>query len=420
MKAGRVLATGMAGALFVLGELPGAEEWDPVKDRPRDPRPEFEVADIPVLPYGNQDPEASSLLMHPFLLLGAGVDGEDQGQEADGWVPLAKASVGVALRWLPSPAGQVSSQVRYGREWHRDRPTRDGWRAEADLQGVYVAPGWLTAGGASWSHNRDPIDQGFQRVLKDDGNLQGRWLRLGPGLSPQVGFTARRLDYREDSTVFTEEDGDRSSADVELRLGWRRRTGHDFAALVRPERVVFDTNDAFNDLWGVTVAGAWSPDALGPLKGGAEAGVQWRRWTDDFNHDPAYGDRTAAVPYFKIDVLWTLERLTDLLVRMGSQLDEGRSANGEWGLGGDITWRMRIRRDAWWFVVAGEKRVEETGAPSGEDALVRWLTYGMAGVGWQIGPGATVRLRCSGTYQDANNIRYGWSGESGVDLVLVH
>lgn len=402
----------------------GSEEWDEVRGEVRGPRPEVGVDEFPVHPYGNQDPEASRLLFHPFALVGTGLDHSRQyADDGDGTDTTGRFLAGAELTWKPTPdlelrMGGSAGRIRHSRFRDRDE-SQWGFRGS----GSYLGPWWLTGIGLAWSQARDPGDVVNDRVLRRDANAAVRWERLGPGFAPVLIWAMHDIDYREPTRIFDEEEDDRLRAGGELRLGWRRRSGLVPAVFLGGDVVRFDTNRRYHDARlvhagvGITFL---ADNTESEWEGTIDGGVQWRRADGDFADDPDYADRIALAPYLSCKVVWKFEPISALQIRADSTFLDGRTANAEWWTRLDATLRWRLLRDRWILITPGFQRFEDTGADAGADPVVRRL-YGLElGYAQQIWRGLGLRLAAGGVRQYAGVEIRPWVANARIELVGVY
>lgn len=404
--------------LAAVGAAVSASEgYDEIRGIARTPRPEYIVDGLPVHAMGNQDPDSASWIHHPYLLIGGGVDDEHQLDPNDGWDGFARGIAGIESRWKPRPEllGTIVIQTEFSR--HGEFTDRDGWQGSLDGQLYYLGPWWSANGIAGASRTRDPEEAGDQPVIRDDAGANTTWWRTGPGLSPNAGVALRRIDYREDTTIFTKDEADRIRLLGNLKVGWRSSAGTDLGVILRTTMVRYDTPERFQDSDGLALAVTWSPFDLSYWNGVMEVGYQARRFTDNFSEDPAYEDSYVAAPYLLAELHYQPEIMTDLLVRARSDLDDGRTSNAQWRLGADATLRWRLLRDRWLLGTVQVNRVEDSGAPNATTIPVSYVYGAEFGFAQQIAGGMTWRIRSLGTYVDPTQGDPTWIAEASTDLI---
>ena len=350
------------------------------------------------------------LELHPTASLGSGYDSNLDGHgTGDAFV---HGTLGGDAHWYATPDLVAHLNLEAGRWTYVKTPNRDTDDLLADLEVFYVGPEWDVTSGAGGARGRvaEPITG--EQVLRSRVGTDLGGERREPGLYLKAGIFAERIEYHEDTLLFSATQANKSRWGGALRSGWRLIDYTRIYLFSRGSWSSYDDEGRFRN--GVLAAyGAGCGFALTPsVAATAELGLATGHYSAPTFADPAYDDRFVKSPLVDLGLRWDWEPGSQLTLGADCGLADGRTANAvrRYGLG--LLGEVRLREQVRAFGEADWHREQDSGAAANAELPVRDITTATAGVRGTLIPGVGLQVS-TGWARTVDNVG------AGYDRVLI-
>ena len=329
----------------------GAEDLvqdSPAKTGAQD-APPVQVKDFYVKPMANLSYFNNTLTLDPKVLVGIGYDSNifsvpsSVTKNSDGfYVGL----VGLTLRDRLNDHNRIVIDGEFETDRYFDSTKNNqgdltGGHARADYFWTDSKADEIHAEG-EYQKYRDPLVETGETILRQTANasLYGTW--NGPKSRVVVGGSFLRTDYLQDSLFFVASARSNDYYEGDIRVGYAPAKESFYYVMATALATKYDHNTEFNNSGGFIAA-------LGVQKLLAtrtslliEAGVEHKTYSNDFNADPQYNDKSVSSPYGNLFLNWKWEEGSNVGIRGFSTLNDSLTANSAWIYGGDIEARYRL------------------------------------------------------------------------------
>lgn len=330
---------------------------------------EMWVDRIPVHPGGNLIYDDGCLELHPKVLLGLGYDSNvDAAPSSPDDDMYARGLAGVLVYWLPAVADRFTLDTYVDAKRYLDRDDRDftggrlrlGWTRESALGplATVVADGMLVD---------DPLIETGRQVQRARYEGQAGWWTRGNANTIRLGVGVVGEDYLEDAGVFTKDERDYLRPQVAAEW-WYGRAGGPTKLGVRAtvDRIDYrDGGSPYQDGTGVALVGLITHYFAPTLQLTGHAGIEHRRYADDFAEDPAYDDQTITRPIGELMLRWDPEEYSRLDVGIASIVVPTVEANAAYLLQAWIHGRWRLQRSFGVLAEVSLFQLERSGTATG-------------------------------------------------------
>lgn len=303
---------------------------------------------IPVVPSGNLIFDDGRVELHPKLLLGLGYDSnlDATPKNPDGDV-YARGLAGLQMYWLPGVADRIVLDGQFETRRYQDRHDHDftggrvqvGWTRESAI-GPLAA---VMLGGMLVD---DPLIETGVQVLRSRYDVDAGWWMRGTLNTIRFGVSAVAENFLEDAVVFDayERDYTRPRLSAEWRYG--RSDGQTILGLrVEFDRINYQQSGSdYQDGSGVDLSALVDHHFAPLLSLFGSAGIEHRRYSDNFSRNAVYGDATMVRPTGQLLLRWDPEEYTRVDIGVASQVTPTIDANAAYLLQGWLHARWRLRR----------------------------------------------------------------------------
>jgi Putative beta-barrel porin 2 len=336
-------------SLACLAQI-GAEDLvqdSPAKTGAQD-APPVQIKDFFVKPMANLSYLNNTLTVDPKVLVGIGYDSNifsvpsDVTRNSDGfYVGL----VGLTLRDRLNDHNKLVIDGEFETDRFFDSKNNQGdlsgGHARADYYWTDKQADEIHAEG-QYQKFRDPLVETGETILRQntDASLYGTW--NGPKSRVVVGGSFLRTDYLQDSLFFNASARSNDMYEGDIRAGYAPAKESFYYVLLAAKGTKYDHNTEFNNSGGF-VAALGVQKLLAPKTSLLiEVGAEHKTYTNDFNADPEYNDKTVTKPYGNLFLNWKWEEGSNVGIRGFSTLGDSLTANSAWIYGGDIEARYRL------------------------------------------------------------------------------
>lgn len=348
-----------------------------------------------VEPAGDLQLDENRFEVHPMSLLGVGYDSNVDPVENRGGDVFARAIAGMVLRYLPNPQmedqadGEIE-QLHYARLRDLDA-TIGRIRLRSDYEGPLLKAEWT----GSWIRTEDPIIITGETVLLNDYQTALTARHSSALWWEEATLGWEYLSYENATSLFSNHEADHDSWTAGERVGIGDPEDQIWVAS-RAEFVEYANDDLFNDCHALsgTLGRDW---ALGARTlAHVEAGADYRYYNDDFDHDPAYNDRSVIWPIATISCDWRFEERSDLSLQAFSSVTDGLASNYETHRGGGASFTLRLLRQMSLVGHASVSLDRNSGAPQDQTPIQRVVERGDVELLYALPKGFTLCSRLEG------------------------
>jgi hypothetical protein len=246
-----------------------------------------------------------------------------------------------------------------------------------------------------------------------NGSYLGRYESLGAELA------ADRVRYRQDSRLFTAAQADHDDYSAGARYGWEYERDAGIFAHVVGSRTHYETNELYNDSYGVALRLGWHSAPSERTTLSAEAGVEYRRY-QVVDENPPFDRRDAVAPSLLVDLEWPWGEAESLGFKAFSDIRDAATSNAAWTYGATASARHQLVRLVDLVGSLGFTEQRDLNAPSGSERGIR--NEGAATVGAEARWRAGLGLRLTVSYVDSR-ANVGGSYQrviAGIDMAVVY
>jgi len=389
----------------------GAEDLvqdSPAKTNEQD-APPVQVKDFYVKPMANLNFRNGTITIDPKVLVGIGYDSnifsvpEGTTKNADGFYV---GMVGLTLRDRLNDHNRVVidgefETDRYFNSTKNDQGDLTGGHARADYFWTDKQADEIHAEG-EYQKFRDPLIETGETILRQttDASLYGTW--NGPKSRVVIGGSFVRTDYLQDSLFFVASARSNDTYQGDIRVGYAPARESFYYVMLAAIATRYDFNTEFNNSGG-GIAALGVQKLLGTRTSLLiEAGVEHKNYSNDFNADPEYNDKSVSRPYGNLFLNWKWEEGSNVGIRGFSTLDDSLTANSAWIIGGDIEARYRLAARAALFGSVTGYRSKDDGHAIGIDTEVRTTEVVELGAEYVLRRGLVTRVK--GDYTNSKSV----------------
>jgi hypothetical protein len=389
----------------------GAEDLvqdSPAKTNEQD-APPVQVKDFYVKPMANLTYRNGTITIDPKVLVGIGYDSnifsvpEGDPKNSDGfYVGL----VGLTLRDRLNDHNRIVidgefETDRYFNSNKNDQGDLTGGHARADYYWTDKQADEIHAEG-EYQKFRDPLIETGESILRQtvDASLYGTW--NGPQSRVVVGGSFVRTDYLQDSVFFNASARSNDLYEGDIRLGYAPARESFYYVLLSALATRYDFNTEFNNSAGGIAALGVQRLLATRTSLLIELGIEHKNYTNDFDADPEYNDKSVSAPYGNIFLNWKWEEGSNVGIRAFSSLEDSLTANSAWIYGGDIEARYRLAAKSAVFGSVTGYHSKDDGHATGIDTEVRTTEVVELGAEYVLRRGLVTRVK--GDYTNSKSV----------------
>jgi hypothetical protein len=331
--------------------------------------------------------------LHPKLMVGAGYDSN----------VYADSSNRTSDEYLNTVAG-VQGQVEFSENQRAYTDTeieaRD-YRKEHNRAALVgraygqfeqdVSNGSQLQASGSYVRSDDPdLETGYE---VDHGETQAGAQYAYDGLASRVllrGDYENARFYTGDA-FFTPHSRDYDIYRVTSVYGYRKGEASEFILRIAADSFHYLNEDQFEGSDGISALAGWRGALLPKVTSTLGAGIEARRFDNDFDQDPAYHDRQVARPIGVASVRWDLEESSFITLRAFSELLPSEVSNAEWYYGVGVSGRYRLLINAAALAGVNLGHAKESGSAAGVRLEQRDDESADAGLEYYLREGVGVR-----------------------------
>jgi hypothetical protein len=325
------------------------------------------VNDFRLMPMSHVVADEHALELHPKALLGVGydsnVDATPSNPKDDVYYD---AIVGCELRYTIDDNNGVTAGLELGVHNYADSKHYSGGTGRARLNYVWVESP-VTTHQLFLTHSRliDPLtDNG---VISNHGYTTGRLESAHHAWGFELGsrlMYSRDIYYTGDLNALPHE-RDNQTYKGALTLGHFTGSRSQLDARAEIDHIDYLRYGRYQDNTGVTTTAGWRVSFLPRTSLDANVGGQWRWFADDFNHDPAYADRTVISPIINVLLRWEPEDYSYAGIRGFVETQPSSISNEYYVRGLMLVGKMRLLVNSSIQGEAQVRHLEASGAPAG-------------------------------------------------------
>jgi len=380
----------------------------PAKTNEQD-APPVQVKDLTIKPMANLSFRNGTITVDPKVLVGIGYDSNIFSVPSGGTKNSDGFYVGLVGLTLRDRLNDHNRVVVDG-EFETDRYFDSSKNNTGDLTGGHARADYF------WTDNkadeihaegeyqkyRDPLVETGETILRQTANasLYGTW--QGPKSRVVVGGSFLRTDYLQDSAFFIASARSNDYYEGDIRVGYAPAKESFYYVMATALATKYDHNTEFNNSGGFIAA-------LGVQKLLAtrtslliEAGVEHKTYTNDFNADPEYNDKSVSAPYGNLFLNWKWEEGSNVGIRGFSTLQDSLTANSAWIYGGDLEARYRLAARASLFGSITAYHSKDDGHALGIDLEARTTEVIELGAEYVLRRGLVTRIK--GDYTNSKSV----------------
>ena len=362
-----------------------------------------EIGGLVLAPAGDLRDSEHRFEFHPKALIGVGwnsmalvppaSDGESDTR--------LRGMTGILIRYHPCPGldGLLDAELER-LTWQRN-PELDSGAGLLRAGFDYRAPALAWVGDTVWRRSRENLLTTGEQVEQDHQVLRTRIEHEGGRWWEEVSIAISHVDYLQGTASFDDQQGDRSTGEVRLRFGLHNGGDRAFLA-ARTEIVHYAVDDRFNDCQALsTTAGVLFP-ASDRSALHVEAGLEIRRYADDYLGNPANDDQTVLAPWWDAGGTWSWQEGDRLQARLYSDLADSLTSNSTWAIGAAASSHNEISQR---FAVESGIELSQTrdgGLVQGGASLQRRIVAASIAGQYALAPGLAMRLQTTATRVEAS------------------
>jgi len=285
----------------------------PAKTNEQDAQP-VQVKDFAIKPMANLTYLHGNLTIDPKVLVGIGYDSNifsvpsGDPKNSDGFYV---GMVGLTLRDRLNDHNRLVVDAEFETDRYFDSSKNNqgdltGGHARADYFWTDKKADEIHAEG-EYQRFRDPLVDTGETILRQtvDASLYGTW--QGPKSKVVVGGSFLRTDYLQDSAFFIASARSNDYYEGDIRVGYAPAKEAFYYVMATALATRYDFNTEFNNSSGF-IAALGVQQLLAPKTSLViEAGVEHKNYTNDFNADPEYNDKSVSAPYGNLFLNWKWE-----------------------------------------------------------------------------------------------------------------
>jgi hypothetical protein len=380
----------------------GAEDLvqdSPAKTNEQDAQP-VQVKDFYIKPMANLTYRNGTITIDPKVLVGIGYDSNifstptGDPKNSDGFYV---GMVGLTLRDRLNDHNRVVIDGEFETDRYFDSSKNNqgdltGGHARADYFWTDTKADEIHAEG-EYQKYRDPLVETGETILRQtvDASLYGTW--QGPKSKVVVGGSFLRTDYLQDSAFFIASARSNDYYEGDIRVGYAPAKEAFYYVMATALATRYDFNTEFNNSSGF-IAALGVQQLLAPKTSLLiEAGVEHKNYTNDFNADPEYNDKSVSAPYGNLFLNWKWEAGSNVGIRGFSALNDSITANSAWIVGGDIEARYRLAARIAVFGSVTGYHSKDDGHAEGIDTDIRTTEVGELGAEYVLRRGLVTRVK---------------------------
>ncbi len=397
-------------SLACLAPIGAAEDLvqdSPAKTNEQDAQP-VQVKDFYIKPMANLNYRNGTITIDPKVLVGIGYDSnifsvpEGVAKNSDGFYT---GMVGLTLRDRLNDHNRLVidgefETDRYFNTNKNDPGDLTGGHARADYFWTDKQADEIHAEG-EYQKFRDPLIETGETILRQtiDASLYGTW--NGPKSRVVVGGSFLRTDYLQDSAFFIASARSNDYYEGDIRVGYAPAKESFYYVMATALATSYDRNTEFNNSGGF-IAALGVQKLLGTRTTLLiEAGVEHKNYTNDFNADPEFNDKSVSAPYGNLFLNWKWEEGSNVGIRGFSTLMDSVTANSSWVYGGDIEARYRLAARVALFGSITGYHSKDDGHATGIETDQRTSEVYEVGAEYVLRRGLVTRIK--GNYTNSND-----------------
>jgi hypothetical protein len=378
----------------------------PAKTNEQDAQP-VQIKDFNVKPMYNLAYRNGTITIDPKVLVGIGYDSNIYSVptgttglpvNSDGfYVGL----VGLTLRDRLNDHNKLVIDA----EFEEDRYFDSNKNNQADLAGGHARADYFWTdmkadeihAEGEYQKDRDPDVVTGETLLDQTVNasLYGTW--NGYKSRVVVGGSFLRTDYLQDSPYFTASARSNDAYEGDIRIGYAPAKESFYYVLLSALATRYDFTTEYNNSSGF-IAALGVQKLLAPKTSLLiEVGAEHKNYTNDFDADPAYNDKSVTKPYGNLFLNWKWEQGSNVGIRGFSTLYDSVTANSAWEIGGDIEARYRLAARIALFGSYTLYHGQDDGHATGVEVETRNTEVSELGVEYVLRRGLVTRVKADYT-----------------------
>jgi hypothetical protein len=361
-----------------------------------------EVGGLVLGPAGDLRDSEHRFEFHPKALIGVGwnsmalvppaSDGESDTR--------LRGITGVLIRYHPCPGldGLLDAELER-LTWQRN-PELDSGAGLLRAGFDYRAPALVWIGDMVWRQSRENLLTTGEQVEQDHHVLRSRIGHEGSRWWEEVSIAISHLDYLQGTTSFDKHQGDHSTGSLGLRFGMQNGGDRAFLA-AHTEMVKYAVDDRFNGCKALsTTLGVLFPASDRSVLH-VEAGLEVRRYADDYLGNPANDDQTVLAPWWDAGGTWSWQEGDRLQARLYSDLADSLTSNATWAIGAAASSHSEITRRFSVETGIDLSQTRDGGLSQAGASVQRRIIEGSIAGQYALAPGLAMRLQTTATRVDA-------------------
>jgi hypothetical protein len=358
------------------------------------------IGGFAIEPWGHLAP-SDTVVIHPKALVGisynTNVFATQNNEKGD---TFYSAMAGFDLRWRPTQEDHLTFSGEFVDESYVKQTGRDLSGGKGSLFYKHDAQVWDATGQADYARTNDPFINTGEEIKHDDMDVAIAGTRHWEYDNLGVGASFARRNYLENSLTFGKNDRDYNTYGANVRAGREVNDASEYYARLWIDQRNYDHNTlasggpGFNNSTGYGgVVGVKSK--IGTRSGVlAELGATYRVYSDDFQKNAAYNDKTVLAPAGNLLFRWNYEEGSWVGARAFSSIEESVESNAAWLYGAGVDARYRLLEKAALFGDASIFQLKNSGhAPPLASDEVRTTEEITAGAEYTLHRGLGVRLK---------------------------
>ena len=390
--------------VFALASIAAA-----VEDR-RDP---VRVDDFSLPPLAHWTFADDRLELHPKALLGVGWNSNVYGRSDDVVADTyLRQLAGIETRWHAGRMHDLRLDLEIDNRTYLNESELDLFGGHLDASWRHEAARSTMGARAAYARDADPLVESGEQIARDESvvAIDGGWNAAAMRYAATASVS--RIDYRQDSRFFTEDQRDALRPALILRLGHVNARDSEAYTSLRVDRIIYATDERYQDSLGARLVVGYRGRLAARARFSVEGGLDHRRYQAN-----AVADESAVTrPGFEGTVRWPWEAGSEVGLRVFSEVEDGIAGGASWDTGAYFDLRYRLLVNAALIGGFGFVRIEpETGiagAPSGS------RTNQDARLGGEYVLREGVGLRLLGTWQNGRQPDGADFTRLGAELVM--
>lgn len=362
------------------------------------------VGGIPINPAGDLRDIEHRFEVHPKALLGGGWNSTPTVPPANDSGPdtYSRGLVGILLRYHPRPGLDAMLDAELERLKYREHAELDTNAGMLRGGFDYVAPELSWSGDAVWRRSQETLLTTGEQVAQDHSRLRTRFGHDSAYWWEDADLSVSHLDYRQGTTSFDQTEGDHTTYAADLRLGIAEGDDRGFLA-VRSEVVRYSVDDRFNDCTALTTTVGCVLMTTARSNLHLEAGLELRRYADDYLHEADNGDQLALAPWWDLGGTWSWREGDRLGARLYSDLTDSLTSNATWSIGGELSSHIELSARLAVEAVVDLSETRDGGLNVAGTAVQRRIVQGSLAGRYAVIEGLALRLRTTAVRVQADD-----------------